>query len=202
MNRTILAVALMSVIGATVTSASAGTPGYYVTGEGGVSLLPDLDLRGPSTGAENDSFSSGYAYGGALGYDTGDGTRIELSSLYQDSSLTKLGATNATGHLSSTSLMANATYDLANDWLVTPYLGAGLGVQNVGGWSNNLHGRDWEPAYQVEAGLRHELGEDVSVFSEFRFSQSESVALSSGSDIAHQHFADHLLLVGLSYHVN
>jgi len=202
MNRTILAVALLAAIGPTARSATAGTPGYYVSGEGGFSLLPDLGLRYASTDAENENFSSGYAYGGAFGYDTGDGIRIELSALYQDSSLVKLNATSATGHLSSTSLMANATYDLVNDWPVTPYVGAGLGVQSVGGWTNNLHGRDWEPAYQVEAGLRHELGENVSVFSEYRFSQSESVMLSSGSDIAHEHFGDHLLLVGLSYRMN
>jgi opacity protein-like surface antigen len=183
------------------TAASAGTPGYYVTGEGGVSLLPDLHL-GNDAGVQHDSFGTGIAAGGALGYDTGDGWRVELASLYQHSDVDRLNGTPADGHLSSTSLMANATYDLMPNAFVTPYVGAGLGLQNVGGEVNDLSGRAWEPAYQAEAGLRHEVSDRVSMFGEYRFSQSESVTMSDATDSEHQHFSDHALLAGLSFKLN
>lgn len=179
-------------------AASAGGPGYYVTGEGGVSLLPDLHL-GNDTGVQHDSFGTGIAAGGALGYDMGNGWRVELASLYQHSDVDRLNGTPADGHLSSTSLMANATYDLMPNTFVTPYIGAGLGLQNVGGEVNALSGRAWEPAYQAEAGLRHEVSDRVSMFGEYRFSQSESVTMSDATDSEHQHFSDHALLAGLSF---
>jgi opacity protein-like surface antigen len=65
-----------------------------------------------------------------------------------------------------------------------------------------LSGRDWKPAYQAEAGLRTYVSDNVSLFGEYRFSQSESVTLADATDTAHQHFADHGLLAGLSYKLN
>ncbi len=98
--------------------------------------------------------------------------------------------------------MANATYDLLPDARFTPYLGAGLGLQNVGGQVDGLTGRAWEPAYQAEAGLRTDVNDKVSMFGEYRFSQSESVTLADATDSAHQHFSDHALLAGLSFKLN
>ncbi len=147
-------------------------------------------------------FGTGTAAGGAIGYDTGNGIRVELSSLYQHTDVSRLSGAPATGHLSSTSLMANATYDLTHVGPVTPYVGAGVGAQNVGGEVNGLIGRDWKPAYQAEAGLRTDISDKASLFGEYRFSQAESVTLSDGADSAHQHFSDHALLAGVSFKVN
>jgi opacity protein-like surface antigen len=196
--------AIAAVLAATLsgTTAYAGTPGYYVTGEGGVSLVPDLPLKSPTLGTLNDSFDTGFAYGGALGYDTGRGWRFELASLYDHTPVTSTAGAAANGHLSSTSLMANATMDIMPNSAITPYVGAGLGLQNVGGNVNGLTGRAWKPAYQAEAGLRDDISDKVSLFGEYRFSQSESVTLSNGTDNAQQHFSDHALLAGLSYHLN
>ncbi|MEJ0041488.1 MAG: P44/Msp2 family outer membrane protein [Rhizomicrobium sp.] len=90
--------------------------------------------------------------------------------------------------------MANATYDLLPDAQFTPYVGAGLGLQNVGGDVDGLGGRAWKPAYQAEAGLRTDVTDQASLFGEYRFSQSESVTLADATDSAHQHFSDHALL--------
>jgi opacity protein-like surface antigen len=202
MRRTIVfASALLALNAAGATAASGGEPGYYITGDAGASFLPDLHLKDPALGTQHEHFDTGFAAGGAFGYDTGDGIRMELASLYQGSSLTSLAGAPATGHLSSTSLMANATYDIWRGAPITPYVGAGLGVQNVGGEVNSLRGRAWKPAYQAEAGLRDDLTDQVSLFGEYRFSQSESVTMSDPTDSAHQHFADHALLAGLSYKI-
>jgi opacity protein-like surface antigen len=203
MRKTILfAAACGAAIGLGTGAALAGDPGYYVSGEGGVSLPPDLHLTDSTSGVQRGSFGTGFAAGGAAGYDTGTGWRVELNSLYQTADVDRLNGTAATGHLSSTGVMANATYDLLPNAPFTPYVGAGIGLQNVGGAVNGLSGRAWEPAYQAEAGLRTEVSDHASLFGEYRFSQSESVTLSDGTDSAHQHFSDHALLAGVSFKVN
>jgi opacity protein-like surface antigen len=203
MNRRIMTfVAVGAAIGVAFGSAPAGTPGYYISGEGGVSLLPDLTIKDTVVGKQSDSFATGFLAGGALGYDTGDGIRIELNSLYQHADIDRLNGVLTNGHLSSTSLIANATYDLLPDAVFTPYVGAGLGFQNVGGAVGTLRGRDWKPAYQAEAGLRTDVSANVSMFGEYRFSQSESVTLADATDTTHQHFSDHGLLAGLSFKLN
>jgi len=196
--RTILGIAFSLAASA----ASAAAPTFYISGEGGVSLLPDLTFKDTLAGKLNDSFNTGFAAGGAFGYDTGDGIRIELNSLYQNSSIDRLGGVTANGHLSSTSLMINTMYDFLPNATFTPYVGVGLGFQNVGGTIGALSGRDWKPAYQAEGGLRTYVSDNVSLFGEYRFSQSESVTLSSPIDSAHQHFSDHALLAGLSFNLN
>jgi opacity protein-like surface antigen len=180
-------------------SAWAGTPGYYISGDAGASLLPDLHFNDTTSGTHREDFDTGIAAGGALGYDTGEGLRFELDSQYQNSQLTRLGGQPATGHISSTSLTANATIDILRDAPITPYVGAGLGIQNVGGTVNGDRGRAWKPAYQARAGLRDDLTDQLSMFGEYRFGQSESVKLAAPTDVGHQHFSDHLLMAGLSY---
>ncbi len=201
-KRIVFAAAFGVAFGLGVAAALAAEPGYYVAGEGGVSLLPDLHLNDATAGIGHENFEASGAVGGALGYDFGTGWRVEMDSLYQNAGLDRLKGVPAIGHLSSTSLMANATYDLMPYGRFTPYVGAGLGVENVGGTVNGLSGRDWEPAYQAEAGLRTDIGDSTSLFGEYRFSQAESVTLSDGADSAHQHFSDHALLAGLSYSLN
>jgi len=203
MQRRIMVRAILGIVFSLgATGAFAAVPTFYISGEGGVSLLPDLTLKDTLAGKLSDSFDTGFAAGGAFGYDTGDGIRIELNSLYQHASVDRLGGALTNGHLSSTSLMVNTTYDFLPDAAFTPYVGVGLGFQNVGGMIGTLSGRDWKPAYQAEGGLRTYVSDDVSLFGEYRFSQSESVTLSSPTDSAHQHFSDHALLAGLSYNLN
>jgi opacity protein-like surface antigen len=177
---------------------TASNGGYYVSADGGASILPNLKLKTPA-GTEHEHFDAGYAYGGAVGYDNGDGMRVELDTTHQMSDLTHVDhvSTDGNGHLQSTSLMVNGQVDLLHHAPVTPYVGAGLGYQNIGVNVAGLSDTDWKPAYQAEAGLRANVSQKVSVFGEYRFSQSEAADI----DAAHQHFADHGLLAGLTYNL-
>ena len=175
-------------------------PGFYVTGEGGASFLPNLQLKSAGV-TSHEHFDTGYAYGGAVGYDMGNGARVELDALHQQSNLSGIGGTAANGHLQSTSLMVNGQYDLTHNTRFTPYVGVGVGAQNVGAEIAGAHDADWKPAYQAEAGLRTNISDKVSVFGEYRFSQSEAANLSLAGVDAHQHFADHGILAGLTYHM-
>jgi OOP family OmpA-OmpF porin len=203
MNRKIMMIAAATaalLAGATAASADS-VPGFYVTGDGGVSLLPDLHLKDTPAGTLHENFNTGYAMGGAVGYDTGNGTRFEVDSTYQLSSLNRLGGAPASGHLDSTSVMLNGQYDLTHQTQFTPYVGVGAGFQNIGASLDGLQDHDWKPAYQAEAGLRDDVSDKVSLFGEYRFSQSEAADLSDAGVSAHQHFADSGLLAGLTYHM-
>jgi opacity protein-like surface antigen len=175
-------------------------PGYYVTGEGGVSLMPNLQLKS-AAGTGHENMNAGYAYGGAAGYDMGNGTRVEIDALHQMSNFSGISGTPANGHVQSTSLMVNGQYDLMHDAKFTPYVGVGIGAQNIGTSLNGAHDSDWKPAYQAEAGLRTNISDKVSLFGEYRFSQSEAANLDLGGANVHQHFADHGILAGLTYHM-
>jgi opacity protein-like surface antigen len=185
--------------------ALAATPGYYVSGFAGGSFLPDLHFKPSTTPVQNERFDNGFAAGGAFGYADANGFRYELTSLYQHSAVKSVGGAPTNGHISSTGIMANVTYDLGSFTPLsgfTPYIGAGIGVQNVGGRIGAYSGREWQPAYQAEAGLRTELGSNMELFGEYRFTQSQSVALRSASDTARQHFSDHGVLAGLTFRLN
>jgi len=201
-KRIMFAAALGVAFGLGVASALADDSGsYYVSAGGGVSLLPDLHLN-TAGGTAHEGFGTGYVAGGTVGYNYGDGWRFELTSLYQHSELSRIDGAPANGHLQSTSVMANATYDLLPNPMLTPYVGVGVGVQDISARADGFSGRGWSPAYQAEAGLRHDLTEQASLFGEYRFSQAESVSLNDGPDIARQHFSDHALMAGLSFKLN
>lgn len=171
----------------------AENPGPYITIEGGGAFLPSLSLDDAALGKGKDTFKPGYAAGGAVGTALGDGFCLELSSLYQASAVHRANGASASGHLTATSVMANGTYDILAGAPFTPYVGAG-----VGGEVGALHGRAWEPAYQVEAGLRDDLSSRIGLFGEYRFSQSKSVRLADATDFAHQHFMSSAVMAGLT----
>jgi opacity protein-like surface antigen len=195
------ALMLATAVAALATAASASADGFYVSGNGGISELPNLTLKSDTSGNHKEHFDTGYTFGGSFGYDYGNGWRVQLDSQYAHQSLKRVDGTPANGQISSTSVMLNAQRDLISGSSVTPYVGAGLGMQNVGGEIGSYQGRAWKPAYQAEAGLRGDISQQVSLFGEYRFSQSESAAMSDGIDRAHQHFSDHGLMAGLTYHL-
>jgi OmpA-OmpF porin, OOP family len=189
-------------IALTAGAAQASQQGYYFSGIAGASLMPNQTLRGLGGGGVNSSFDAGYAFGGAAGWDSGQGWRVELSSVHQLSGVDRVNGTLQSGHLQSTSLMLNGTYDLMQDSPVVPYVGAGLGFQDIGASINGFHGSDeWEPAYQLEAGVRHDIDDHFSIFGEYRYSQSEAARLRDMTDLGNQHFSDNAILTGITYHI-
>jgi opacity protein-like surface antigen len=199
MKRVLMLAACVAALAAT--PAFASTEGAYLSGNGGVSFTPDLTLKSNTLGNLTEHTDTGYTFGGTAGYDYGNGWRVQLDSQYTRQKVSSLSGAATNGHVSSTSLILGAQKDLTEGTTVTPYVGAGIGLQNVGGQVNGYEGRAWKPAYQAEAGLRGDLSQNVSLYTEYRFSQSASASMDNGADLAHQHFSDHGLLAGLTYHI-
>lgn len=203
MNKKIMLAAAVALV-SSLAAAQASQQGYYFSGIAGASLMPDQTLRGLSGGAAHSSFDAGYAYGGAVGWDSGQGWRVELNSVHQNSAIDRVDGTLASGHLQSTSLMLNGTYDvpLPIETPFVPYVGAGVGFQDIGASIDGYHGGDqWQPAYQLEAGVRHDIGDHFSIFGEYRYSQAEAAQLRNGPNLANQHFSDNAILTGITYHL-
>ncbi|MDE2183933.1 MAG: outer membrane beta-barrel protein [Alphaproteobacteria bacterium] len=201
MKRTVLLAAAVA-MAAAASAADASDQGYYFSGIAGASLMPDQTFRLYGAGSTNSSFDAGYAYGGAAGYDSGNGWRVEFDVLHQHSAVDRVDKAPSSGHLQSTSFMLNGTYDVIDLGAVTPYVGAGIGFQDIGASINGFSGTDqWQPAYQAEAGLRHDFNDKLSVFAEYRYSQSDAARLTAGPDMGNQHFSDNAMLTGITYHL-
>lgn len=183
-------------------AAQASTAGPYLSGDVGVSLQPNLSFKSDTFGPAETSTDPGFNFGGAAGYDLGNGLRFQLSSDHTNNQVSKLNGDFAAGHLSSTSLMLGAQYDLVtgSDW--APYVGAGIGGVNFGGDVAGYSDRAWKPAYQLEAGLRKDLSRQLSLYGGYRFTQAESIRMDDPSipDTASQHFSKHAIVAGLTYH--
>jgi opacity protein-like surface antigen len=176
----------------TLTGSYAATQGIYISGQGGVSYLPNLQI-GSSTIRSTDSFKAGHILGTAIGYDAGDGWRYEVDLIHQSSAVDRFNGLPESGRLWSMGLMANIIYDLTQGTTVTPYLGAGVGVQWIGGAVHGYSGKAWRPAYQLRTGVRYDLARRSALFVEYRFSQSQAVTLASASTTAKHDFAEHAL---------
>lgn len=189
------ALALIAGIG----TASASQAGPYVSGEGGIAFMPDQNLTHTPAGTLTENLDTGYNFGGAVGYDFGNGTRLELDSLTTRSDISSLNGVPAGGHVDATGLMLNGKVDILKSAVATPYIGAGIGFQNVGAKVAGMHGQNWRPAYQLEAGLRHRVSKHVSLYGEYRWTQSETSKLEGGGATGHQHFSNNALLAGVTY---
>lgn len=117
--------------------------GPYVSLQGGYSIASAIKAKNLynngalQPGAGNLIFKNGYDAGGAVGYGFNDGWRVELEGNYIRNGASKAryqGADEAqTGHIARSGMFANGIFDfdVGLPWLY-PYLGAGLGFQEVG----------------------------------------------------------------------
>lgn len=189
--------AWLAVLVATLTT-PAFASGLYVSGQGGVAYLPDLRVDDHGV-RSTDSFAAGRILGTAVGYDAGNGWRYEVDWTHQTSELDRFNGSPESGHLWSVGVMANVIYDLTQGTRLTPYVGAGVGVQWIGGSVHGYSGKDRRPAYQLRAGGRFEVAEHTALFAEYRFAQSTALTLSDASSTARHDFAEHAVLVGITF---
>jgi opacity protein-like surface antigen len=133
-------------------------PGFYVSAGGGAAW--------EIGSTPNASTSTGWAVGGAGGYDF-VGPRLELNVGYgQIPTSANIPGTAINGKVGSLSVMANALYDFLPTYVVTPYIGAGLGVAFIDG---NTSLGSTQFAYQGMLGLAYNVNEQLRFSVEGRY---------------------------------
>jgi OmpA-OmpF porin, OOP family len=126
--------------------------GPYVSLGAGWNYLQDENIDSVSVGGRtattsgNAKFGSGFVGVGAIGWGLGNGLRLEIEGDYRDNKQRSVsGAAGAGGDEQKIGAMVNALYDFNVGWPITPYVGVGVGYQNVGLRNGHIYG----PGYYV-----------------------------------------------------
>lgn len=112
---------------------AASAPGPYVRLNAGINIMGTEDAH---VGNANGQLSTdaGAAVSGALGWNFGNGPRLEIEGSYRANDIsgeTGFGGESAKGTESKYGFMANALYEFdAAPW-ISPYIGFGIGYQSV-----------------------------------------------------------------------
>jgi len=187
--------AVLALPAAASAQVGSATPGFYLGLGGGWNKARDADwssANGPVGTSGEMEFEHGWAVIGALGYQLGNGFRVEFEPGYRrnsaDSTSTTFGGRDADGRISAISLMGNAIYELPLTFGLRPYIGVGLGaarlsadftVPNQGGLPLRVDDEDWVFAYQGIAGVGYALTDNVTVALDYRYFKTRDPEFSS-----------------------
>ncbi len=194
----------------------------YVSVFGGASLGASVKTNwsdGPET--EKFNLNTGWSIGGAAGMKWNDLLRAEIEISHSQWSgkdvvvqYAASPASNyaATGTVAATYLLGNVWADLKTNTAFTPYVGGGLGVAfvNTSGvrWDDStwgyVDGSQTHFAWQLGAGLKYELSEQLSLDVGYRFKNVEGLPFVNGNGNGNGHFingrlSSHNIEVGLTY---
>ncbi len=152
--------------------------GNYLSGGLGLAFATNADLTEGSASAEAE-FDTGFVVQGALGHGYPNGLRAELEVAYRSNDADKIDVRGisyeASGDITSLSVLLNGYYDFRVNPRFTPYVGAGIGFANVS--IDSLHGGpvdlgnhdDTVFAYQLSAGLEFPIMPSASIDLMYRF---------------------------------
>jgi outer membrane protein OmpA-like peptidoglycan-associated protein len=226
MRKLAIAVALSSTVLATPALARDGA--LYVGGEFGAMIVEDIDV---DIGTRQDAITLDHEYGydgaGFVGYDFG-AFRVEAEVGYKKARLDSLqgtvrlpgeGATfgadrqDVSGSTSALSFMVNGMLDFGDDEGISGFVGGGVGMARVK-FNNQrvfenrgpfLDDSDTRFAWQVIAGVRQAITDNVDVHIKYRFFNVDNIRMNAVTAVAAQggdsesRFRSHSLLGGLTF---
>lgn len=213
----VLGLSLLLAIQAASLSAEPEREGYYVSLGLGVAADYDeekLDLPGAALDSNID-LSAGYTgVLGAVGYQFGNGFRVEGAIGYtrQDvGSISRSAVTATLGDAVYNEIMLNGYYDFRRGKVFQPYLGLGIGGSRLsykgtqllgGGGLEQIRDSDYHPAGQVILGMGWRTGQNTFLAVEYNYLSSlgdVDVELSNGSR-GNTTFDTHRLIFKYRYH--
>ncbi len=204
------AIAALAILLAGATGAAAQS--YYAGAYGGANIGHDADTSFSTVPGVTFEVSTdvGYALGAFVGYELGNGFRVEGELAYRRNGLDKLSAGGASvqmlGDVSSLALMANGIYAFGSggsSW--EPYVGAGLGVARFSFIDAAPVGSPTESdddtvfAYQVIAGIGYELSPTWTLFADYRlFGTANPEFRQASGTVVETEYLNSTLLIGFS----
>lgn len=136
----------------------------------GYSMPSKQDVKSISTNAID--FENGAEIQLAVGYKL-ESFRFEGEYSYSNFNADKLyypaGSESIGGSMKVQSLMANAIYDFDIDFVLKPYVGAGLGMSNVAWDMTGADDSDTVFTYQVMLGATYAVNEKMNVDVEYKY---------------------------------
>jgi OmpA-OmpF porin, OOP family len=162
--------------------------GWYVSLEGGANWVEDWDHTQfttipVQTQIASAAFDTGWAVLASVGYGFGGGWRAEFEAGYRDNDIDAYTSQGVPapffteGSLSEASLMMNVLYDIPITERMSFTLGAGAGgdfsqLEINGTAAQQLEDDHWSFAYQGIAGLNYAIGQQTSLFVNYRYFRS------------------------------
>ena len=210
---TVSALALVSSPGF---AASGNHQGFYVGGGAGVTFPQDDEITS-KTGllTHKLSFDPGWLVNGQVGYAYGNGLRTELEIGYRRAKADSItnpyanAALGASGHYGVMNTMVNVIYDMPINWVVTPYIGAGVGYAHV--WAKNLgtasgagtlvSATDTSSgnfAYQAIAGISHDFARHWQASLDYRYLATRKIDFGNMKS----EYSSHNIIAGVKYYFN
>ena len=155
------------VAGQEMTSAAAPASRFYAELFGGADLPSKINFVGCCTF----DLSTGYAFGGAVGWNTGlGGLAIDLDVLHAHHICTPF----PTDYSATTTLMIEAIFNVPLGNVFNVYAGAGIGAVDLISTDGGVVFSAWGAGYQVKAGVGANLFKNMSAFAEYRYQNSFS----------------------------
>ena len=220
MRKLAIAMALSSTLLATPAFARDGA--MYIGGEFGAMIVEDIDIDvGTIDNAITVNHEYGYDGGIFVGYDFG-AFRLEAEAAYKKARLDDYQTTIrlpleggvfantrvAGGSTSALSFMLNGMLDFGDDDGISGFVGGGVGMARIK--ANNyrnfanatpfLDGSDSRLAWQVFAGVRQAISDNIDVTVKYRFFNADKIRMTAfNGQEADYRFRSHSLLGGLTF---
>lgn len=198
----VLAAAVLLGTAAAARPAAAQT--YYVDLRGGYVQVHDQDLD-RAGGAEEVAFSGAPAAAVAVGFAWHDGWRVEGELSWLQSGIDTVSGAGSAGDLGVWTGMLNLFYGIDTGWVVTPFLGGGVGGARValrdaavaGGTIDDF---DVALAWQAAAGFEYGLSDAVILSLEYRYLAADDLRLRDDAGAAaNTDFRSSRALIGLRF---
>lgn len=204
----------VALVAAPVVAHADQTPGWYVgAGVGGSQTLDSTVTTAPAHSKVY--FDPGFDVNGNGGYSWDNGLRLEGEVWHSRADVDAVhGAGSSNGHLSNTDLFGNAYYDFHTGTMLTPYVGAGLGVayidsNHIGTFTtgtapdftnSSINGGNINMAYQGIVGAAMQLDHNWAVTADYRYvaTLDPKVHSSTGRGVYEEN-ASHNIVVGVRY---
>ena len=193
----------------------------YVSVFAGGSFASDTDAALEGVDFYKFDTEIGVTFGGALGLQINNWSRVELELSHSSYSVDQVSASGQnwgptptaisnTGNVNATYVFANAWFDIKNQSQFTPYIGGGLGVGffEAGEFGSlaflpgtEINAKNTEFAFQLGAGLKVDLTDSIAVDVGYRFKNISDVSFdfSSNDSDANGRFSSHNIQVGVAY---
>ncbi len=203
MNNVVVAGVAMALMMAGNAVAADGKP--YAGIAAGVAILDDSTLS-DNSGSVELSYNTGYVVSGVVGYEFGNGLRLEGELNYRQADTDKASAGGASASINSDvwsiGMMANAYYDFKNSSSITPYIGGGIGFANVNVGDGSIGGvQVWEEdddtvfAYQLAVGTGFDVTKQLTVDLGYRYYATQDPSFG----LADAEYSSHNVMAGLRY---